>query len=142
MCEFSLITVCLNPGEKLRGTLESALRQTYGDFELLIKDGGSTDGSIEGVSDLLEDPRIRVINRKDKSIYDAMNQAVEESKGQRGNRRRNFGEGRGGCKVLVFSLHFLRHRGLEGEASAGYAARFHHGLYLLQKCSLPSSLLL
>ncbi|MBP5280981.1 MAG: glycosyltransferase [Lachnospiraceae bacterium] len=82
MCEFSLITVCLNPGEKLRGTLESALRQTYGDFELLIKDGGSTDGSIEGVSDLLEDPRIRVINRKDKSIYDAMNQAVEEAKGK------------------------------------------------------------
>lgn len=82
MCEFSLITVCLNPGEKLRGTLESALMQTYGDFELLIKDGGSTDGSIEGVSDLLEDPRIRVINRKDKSIYDAMNQAVEEAKGK------------------------------------------------------------
>ena len=82
MCEFSLLTVCLNPGEKLRGTLESALMQTYGDFEVLIKDGGSTDGSLEGVSDLLADPRVRVITRKDTGIYDAMNQAVEEVAGK------------------------------------------------------------
>lgn len=81
MCQFSLLTVCLNPGEKLRGTLESALKQTLGDFELLIKDGGSTDGSLDGVSDLLADPRIRLISEKDTGIYDAMNQAVREAKG-------------------------------------------------------------
>lgn len=82
MCQFSLLTVCLNPGDKLRGTLESALKQTFQDFELIIKDGGSTDGSLEGVSDLLQDPRIRVVQKKDTGIYDAMNQAVQEAKGR------------------------------------------------------------
>ena len=82
MCQFSLLTVCLNPGEKLRGTLESALIQTFQDFELIIKDGGSTDGSLESVSDLLQDPRIRVVQKKDTGIYDAMNQAVQEAKGR------------------------------------------------------------
>lgn len=82
MCFFSLLTVCLNPGEKLRETLESALRQTCGDFELIIKDGGSTDGSLAAVEDLLEDARIRVFCEKDTGIYDAMNQAVAHASGE------------------------------------------------------------
>ena len=82
MCTFSLLTVCLNPGEKLRGTLESALGQTFGDFELIIKDGGSTDGSLQAAEELLKDPRVRLVSKKDAGIYDAMNQAVEEAKGE------------------------------------------------------------
>lgn len=82
MCFFSLITVCLNPGDKLRGTLESALKQTCGDFELIVKDGGSSDGSLEKNRELLKDPRIRVFTEKDTGIYDAMNQAVSHAEGQ------------------------------------------------------------
>ena len=81
MTEFSLITVCFHPGEKLRKTLESALRQTYGNFELIVKDGGSRDGSLEAVPDLLADPRVRVFVEKDTGIYDAMNIAVSEARG-------------------------------------------------------------
>ena len=82
MCRFSLLTVCLNPGEKLRTTLESALAQTYSRFEVIIKDGGSRDGSLEAVSDLLKDERIRVFTEKDTGIYDAMNQAVAHARGE------------------------------------------------------------
>ncbi len=82
MCTFSLLTVCLNPGEKLKGTLESALGQTFGDFELIIKDGGSTDDSLQAAGELLKDPRVRLVSKKDSGIYDAMNQAVEEAKGE------------------------------------------------------------
>lgn len=82
MCMFSLITVCLNPGEKLRTTLNSALEQTCGDFEILVKDGGSRDGSLEQNEELFKDPRIRVYNEKDTGIYDAMNQAVSHARGQ------------------------------------------------------------
>lgn len=82
MCFFSLLTVCLNPGEKLRGTLESALKQTCGDFELIVKDGGSSDGSLEEIQDLLSDPRVRVYQEKDTGIYDAMNQAVSHASGK------------------------------------------------------------
>lgn len=77
--KFSVITVCLNAGERLLETVQSTLAQTDGDFEILIKDGGSTDGALEK---LPEDDRIRVVTQKDKSIYDAMNQAVQLASGE------------------------------------------------------------
>ena len=45
---FSVITVCLNPGSKLKITLDSVLGQSCKDFEVIVKDGGSTDcGGLE-----------------------------------------------------------------------------------------------
>ena len=44
--KFSIIVVCLNPGPKLNQTLDSILSQTYPSFEIIVKDGGSRDGSI------------------------------------------------------------------------------------------------
>mgnify|MGYP003294819807 CR=1 FL=1 len=79
MIRFSIIVVCLNPGAGLNKTVESILAQTFGDYEMIIKDGGSTDGSIEG---LPMDSRIRIFHQKDRGIYDAMNQAVEQVKGE------------------------------------------------------------
>ena len=79
MVKFSILVVCLNPGEKLLKTVESILGQTCGDYEIIVKDGGSADGSIEK---LPEDTRIRVFREKDKGIYDAMNQAVGRAAGE------------------------------------------------------------
>ena len=53
--KFSIIVVCLNPGPKLNQTLDSILSQTYPSFEIIVKDGGSRDGSIETMR---EDRRI------------------------------------------------------------------------------------
>lgn len=77
--KFSIIVVCLNAGEKLLKTVESVLKQTYGNYEILVKDGMSTDGSVER---LRADERIRIVRQKDKGIYDAMNQAVGLSDGE------------------------------------------------------------
>lgn len=77
--KFSVITVCLNPGEKLEATLESVLRQTCDDVEIIVKDGCSTDGSVERWKGA---ERVRVITRKDSGIYDAMNQAVSYARGE------------------------------------------------------------
>ena len=76
---FSVVVVCLNPGEKLNQTLGSILSQTYDDYEIVVKDGGSRDGSVEAMR---EDPRIRLFREKDSGIYDAMNQAVQEAEGR------------------------------------------------------------
>lgn len=76
--EFSIIVVCLNPGEKLNQTLDSILQQTYDNFEIVVKDGGSKDGSIDRIR---QDERIRLYTEKDTSIYDAMNQAVAHANG-------------------------------------------------------------
>ena len=82
---FSIVVVSLNPGERLEKTLNSILKQTFSDYEVVLKDGGSTDGSLSG---LLEKgyfkgkDQIHLIQEKDKSIYDGMNQAVTHVKGR------------------------------------------------------------
>ena len=76
---FSIIIVCLNAGENLLKTVESVLYQTYVDYEIVVKDGFSIDGSIE---QLPTDSRIKIVRRKDKGIYDAMNQGITESHGE------------------------------------------------------------
>lgn len=65
--------VCLNAGERLKETIDSILNQKYSNYEVIIKDGGSTDGSIQA---LPKDERIHLYEQKDNGIYDAMNQAV------------------------------------------------------------------
>lgn len=77
--KFSVITVTFNAGEKLAETVANVLQQTYHDYELLIKDGMSTDGSVDGIK---EEGPVRLVRCKDKSIYDAMNQAVAAAKGE------------------------------------------------------------
>lgn len=76
---FSIIIVCFQAGEELKKTVESVLSQTEPDFEIIVKDGGSTDGS---VGRLREDPRIRLFQEKDSGIYDAMNQAACRVRGR------------------------------------------------------------
>lgn len=77
--KFSIIVVCLNPGEKLNQTLDSILAQTCQDYEIVVKDGGSRDGSIE---QMRCDERICLYTEEDTGIYDAMNQAVSHARGE------------------------------------------------------------
>lgn len=76
---FSIIVVCLNGGEKLHRTIESILGQTEKDYEIIVKDGGSTDGSVE---QLVTGGMLRIYREKDSGIYDAMNQAVKHAAGE------------------------------------------------------------
>ena len=75
---FTIIVVALNAGEELKKTVDSILCQTYTDYEIIVKDGGSVDGSLEA---LPGDRHIKLIKRSDKGIYDAMNQAVVKMRG-------------------------------------------------------------
>ncbi len=77
--KFTVITVAYNAGEKLGQTVTNILQQTYHDYELLIKDGMSDDGSPDSIE---KDDRIRLVSCKDTSIYDAMNQAVALARGE------------------------------------------------------------
>lgn len=80
---FSIIVVCLNAGDKLQETVESIRRQTEQDYEIIIKDGISSDAATISYLKRLEeesaaDSRIRVYRyEKDSGIYDGMNQAVK-----------------------------------------------------------------
>ena len=44
---FSILVVSLNAGEKLKQTIQSILEQDYTDYEVVVKDGGSKDDSLE-----------------------------------------------------------------------------------------------
>lgn len=79
--KFSIITVSFNSGKGLRDTIDSCLAQTYLDFEVIIKDGLSQDGSTNFLSEI-SDPRIRLISAKDSGIYNAMNQAISYAVGE------------------------------------------------------------
>lgn len=78
--KFSIIIVSLNPGERLTDTVKSVLDQTYDNYEIIIKDGGSKDGYIDKVREL-KNQHISIYVQNDLSIYDAMNQAVKYCSG-------------------------------------------------------------
>ncbi len=71
----SIITTSYNSGKTIRDTLESVLRQTFQDYELIVKDGGSKDNTLEICRQYepLFEGRLRIISSPDLGIYDAMN---------------------------------------------------------------------
>ena len=49
--KFSIITVNYNNRDGLEKTVQSVIGQTYSDYEYIIIDGGSNDGSVEVIKD-------------------------------------------------------------------------------------------
>lgn len=82
--KISIITATYNSGATLRDTLESVLRQDYMDYELIVKDGGSSDDTLSICREYepLFEGRMRVVSAPDKGIYDAMNQGIAAATGE------------------------------------------------------------
>ena len=76
---FSIIVVSLNAGKLIDLTISSALCQTCSDYEIIVKDGVSKDDTLTYVP---SNDHIKVFSEPDKSLYDAMNQAVSYSSGR------------------------------------------------------------
>lgn len=79
--KLSIITICLNEAENILDTIYSIEQQTFTDYEWIIVDGGSTDGTLEILKQHL--PNITLlISEPDKGIYNAMNKGIVASKGE------------------------------------------------------------
>ena len=78
--DFSIVTVCLNSESTIRDTVESVRTQRDVTVEHIIKDGGSRDATLEIAHDA--NPEVRIVERDDEGIYDAMNQGFQEARGQ------------------------------------------------------------
>ena len=73
----SIITVNLNGNRFLAESIDSVLGQDFPEIELLIVDGGSTDGSLATiVGACRKDSRARWISEPDRGIADAMNKGI------------------------------------------------------------------
>ena len=82
--KISIITATFNSGRTVGDTLESVLRQDYGDYELIIKDGGSKDNTLDICRSYEERfaGRMRIIEGVDGGLYDAMNQGIAAASGE------------------------------------------------------------
>jgi glycosyltransferase involved in cell wall biosynthesis len=78
---YSIITVNYNNVEGLRRTIESVTSQTCRDFEFIVIDGGSTDGSAEVLKAYDKDIDYWV-SEPDRGIYQAMNKGVAQAHGE------------------------------------------------------------
>jgi glycosyltransferase involved in cell wall biosynthesis len=80
MCKISIITVNYNDAAGLERTINSVINQTSLDFEYIVIDGGSNDGSLEVIKKYQK--RINFfISEKDSGIYNAMNKGIKVARG-------------------------------------------------------------
>ena len=79
--KLSIITINLNNAAGLRKTIESVVNQTFTDYEYLIIDGGSTDGSVEVIKEFA-DKITYWVSEPDKGIYNAMNKGILKARGE------------------------------------------------------------
>ena len=79
--KYTIITINFNNKVGLIHTIESVISQTCKDFEYLIIDGGSTDGSVDVIKKYAMNINYWV-SEKDKGIYNAMNKGVAQAHGE------------------------------------------------------------
>ena len=81
MSFFSIITITLNDVDGLRTTRRSIEEQSCNDFEWIVIDGGSTDGTVNDLR-AYQPPYMSYVSEKDRGLYDAMNKGLAHSRGQ------------------------------------------------------------
>lgn len=74
----SIITVTRNNLAGLGSTIASVRSQTFQDFEHIIIDGASTDGTLEQLKES-RSPTTFILSEPDEGIYDAMNKGIEQA---------------------------------------------------------------
>ena len=84
--KLSIITINYNNAAGLKKTLDSVAAQTYTDFEHIIVDGASTDGSVDEIIAYSQSPianrhKIIWLSEPDTGIYNAMNKGIKKASG-------------------------------------------------------------
>lgn len=77
---FSVITVVYNGADTIEKTILSVIGQSYKNFEYIIIDGNSTDGTVEIINKYRSNINCLIVE-KDSGIYDAMNKGIDHSNG-------------------------------------------------------------
>jgi len=79
--KLSVITINLNDKVGLEKTIQSLLKQKFSDYEFIVIDGASTDGSVDIIKKY-EDKINYWISEPDSGVYNAMNKGIAKAKGE------------------------------------------------------------
>lgn len=77
----SVVIPLYNKADSIGRTLESLNHQTYKDFEIVVVNDGSTDGS-EKIIERIADPKIRLINQPNGGVASARNKGFAEARAE------------------------------------------------------------
>ncbi len=78
----TVVIPAYNAAAHLRAALDSCLRQTMADFEVIVVDDGSTDGTAAVAEEFTTDPRVRVLSLGvNRGVSAARNTALENARG-------------------------------------------------------------
>ena len=79
----SVIVPVYNEERYISATLDSIINQNFEDFELIVVDDGSTDATLEIVTDKLSDSKInhKIIHQENNGVSSARNRGITESSG-------------------------------------------------------------
>ena len=76
----SIVIATYNSKNVILRAVESCLKQSFDDFEVIIVDGASTDGTVDIIKNI-NNPKITIISEPDNGIYEAWNKGVRLAKG-------------------------------------------------------------
>lgn len=79
--KLSIITINFNDAQGLEKTIQSVISQTYNDFEYIVVDGASKDGSVD-VINKYSDKLTHWVSEPDTGIYNAMNKGTRMASGE------------------------------------------------------------
>lgn len=80
----SIVTATFNSEATLRDTFESLLKQSFSDYEYIVKDGGSKDGTLQIIKEYEPrfNGRMKWVSCPDKGLYDAINEGIRMASGE------------------------------------------------------------
>ena len=79
----SIIIPALDAASVIRNSVESVLRQTYSNIEVIVVDNGSSDGTCEAVQELTQlDGRVRLVESGRAVVSSARNMGIEKARGE------------------------------------------------------------
>ena len=76
--KISIVTPCFNSAKTIRETLQSVASQDFRDWEHIVIDGASNDGTLGILKDF---SHLQVVSEKDSGHYDAMNKGIARCSG-------------------------------------------------------------
>src|ERR1700744_2910658 len=82
MPKISILLAVKNVIPLIHGTLKSLKEQTFMNFEVVVVDGASTDGSLEVLYEAARDLPLHIVSEPDQSLAEGFSKALSRAKGE------------------------------------------------------------